>query len=352
MDLFEQPEQRLGDDRNVPVILHELEPRRNAFEHALFLGAREQARGNVGRLSRCDRRKRLAHADAVERRIDLFDVDVALRALLRNPCGGEVMLHHRDPAVVGGAGDVDLVLVDVAERDLLEVMLVRVDGRSDERVREARRFDRLAVAHELHVGARLDRSRADVLDFRVDADHVAAARERVGLDDLHAALDRRLEGQLQRFLSVLERAGAGDRRVDVVMIREIAADEARACEIRVFGRAIEQRDVQRRGLRIGILGQDELIERTAARIDLAVVDVGAEVNQLRGRLRLGRRRAAHRSGGRARRRGGLGARRVRCGRRRAGAGLVRRVREEHRRAAVIALPVVEQHDSRHEEDRP
>ena len=187
------------------------------------------------------------------------------------------MLHHRDPAVVGGSGEVFLVLVDVAERHLLEVVLLGVDSRSDERVREARRFHRLVVAHQFHIDRRRDRRRADVLDLRVDADHIAAARERVGLDDLHATLDRRLEAELER-LGVARQIVrlVRHRRVDVVVVREIAAEQTRARQIRMVRGAVEQRDDQIRLLAVALLDERQLRQRAAARVDLAVIDVGAE----------------------------------------------------------------------------
>ncbi|ABA49432.1 hypothetical protein BURPS1710b_0305 [Burkholderia pseudomallei 1710b] len=346
VNLLEQPEQRLRDDRHPAVILHELQARRDAFEHPLFLRAGEQARGHVGRLARRDRRDRLLHADAVQRRVDLLDVDVALRARLWNPGGREVVLNHRDPAVVGGRDVIGLVLVDVAERDLLEVLLIRVHRRPEERMREHRRLDRRVVAHELHVYARRHGRGADVLDLRVDADHVAAARERVRLHHLHAALHRRFERQLQRVLVGRERRRAGHLRIDVVVIREIAAEQARAREIRVVRRVIEQRHRQVGLLAVARLRQRQLRERAAARVDLAIVDVGREAHELRLRRRRGRRGGRARRGRRQRirrRRRARARRAIAVSRVRRGVRL-RDVREEHRRASVGPLPVVEQHD--------
>ena len=144
-----------------------------------------------------------------------------------------------------GGDVVFLVLVDVAERHLLEVVLLGVDSRSDERVREARRFHRRVVAHQFHIDRRRDRHGTDVLDLRVDTDHIAAARERVGLYDLHATLDRRLEAELER-LGVTRQIVrlVRQRRVDVGMVREIATEQTRARQIRMVRGAVEQRDNQ------------------------------------------------------------------------------------------------------------
>jgi hypothetical protein len=233
------------------------------------------------------------------------------------------VLHHRDPAVVGRVHVVGLVLVEVAEVDLLEVLRVRVDRRPEERMREHRRFDGRVVAHQFQVQRRRDRRGADVVDLGVDADHVAAARERVGLHDLHAALHRRLERQLQRVLVARQRRRARIQlRVDVVVVREVAAEQARARQIRVAGRVIEQRDVQVRLLAVALLLQRELRERAAARVDFAVVHVGREHElRLRGRCRRRRRGA------------GCGGGRFTCGRRRARA----RCAARGRGAVCVAL---------------
>lgn len=237
-----------------------------------------------------------------------------------------------------------LVLVDVAEGDLLEVLLVGIDGRPEEGVREQRRFHRRAVAHDFHVDGRRDRGRADVVDLGVDADHVAAAREGIGLHHLHAALLLRLEGQLHAVLAGRQRAGvARRRRVQVVVVREVAARHAGARQVGVILGVVEQRDEQVGLLAVAFLLQRQLRQRAAARVDLAVIDVGRELHQ----LRLGDRRG----GIGCRGRGGRQGRRRAAGRRgaaarigRGGAGGLRDVREEHRLASMGTLPVVVQHD--------
>jgi hypothetical protein len=140
-------------------------------------------------------------------------------------------------------------------------------------------------------------------------------------------------------------------RIDVVVIREIAAEQARARQIGVARGVVEQRDEQVGLLAVAGLLQRELRERAAARVDLAVIDVGRELHELRLRGR-GRRRG-RRAGGRRRHVTGCRRRaRARCAARGGRGSRLRGVREEHRRAPMEALPVVEQHDRRHEEDHP
>src|SRR5476651_2754354 len=69
-------------------------------------------------------------------------------------------------------------------------------------------------------------------------------------------------------------------REDVVVVREVAAEQARAREIRVRRGVIEERDVQIRLLAVTFLHERQLRQRAAARIDLAGVDVRGKIHEL------------------------------------------------------------------------
>ena len=99
------------------------------------------------------------------------------------------------------------------EVDLLELVLLVVDDRADERRGRHRALhaDLLDVAHQLEIRFRLDRRRAGVRDLERDVDHVAAAMERQRLHDLVAVGGGRLQLHLQRVGARRKRARAGQR---------------------------------------------------------------------------------------------------------------------------------------------
>jgi hypothetical protein len=155
--LFQQPEQRLGEDRQPAVVLHQFQARGDLLEHALFLRAGEQAGIGADRCARGQLTQRLLDTHAVQVRVDLLGVEAVLLAGLRNPGRCEVVLHHRHPAVVGGGRHGGLALGDVFEGELVVLVGVRVDRRARERAVELRFLDLAAVARQFQVQRRRNR---------------------------------------------------------------------------------------------------------------------------------------------------------------------------------------------------
>jgi hypothetical protein len=145
--------------------------------------------------------------------------------LVDQPRRQEIVLHHRDPAVVA-AGLVARLLARAALLDRLEVDLVvvralGVDPRAGEGEVQARAAGRIvAVADELQVQARVDRRVRRVDDLVLHADDVVAASEGVGLDQLDAADRIALERHLQLVLAAAERALARQNVHRRVMVRQ------------------------------------------------------------------------------------------------------------------------------------
>ena len=257
------------------------------------------------------------------------------------------MLHHRHPAAVGRGRHVCLALVDVGEGDLVELVAVGVHGRAGERAVEARLLNRAAVAGQFHVQRRVDRCGAVVGHVKARVDHVAAALEDVRLDQLGAAL---VGGQRDGDIvagAQITRAGRGRKHRRVV--REIAADDARARQIGALDAAVEEH--HRVAIVVLLVQQLQLGDDRAGRVDGGAHHVGRDDDLFRSRCLRDC----------ARGRSGLGAcgcrcgalRHVACGRaaRCGSRGRLRR-REEHRLVAIRALPVVEQQDNRQREDHP
>jgi hypothetical protein len=105
-----------------------------------------------------------------------------------------------------------LALLDVL-KSILWNFLAGVDGRAGEGRIEGRLARQLvAVAHQLQVQLRRHRRAAGVHHFVLHVHVIDAALERVGLDQLHAALHRRLELHHQLVGAVLQRAVAAAAR--------------------------------------------------------------------------------------------------------------------------------------------
>ena len=187
MQLVEQPEQRLRQHFEHAVVLYQFQAWCQGGELVLFLRTDEELVRSGRCRSRRERRQGVNHADRVHLAVDLLGEEFARTSFIVEPGAGEIMLHHGDPAVVGGLLDVDLALVDVGEFDLAELGLVGISGRAGEgrvKARAARASD--AVAHQLHIDLRGQGSRADIDDFMFDADDIVAALEGIGLDQLDA----------------------------------------------------------------------------------------------------------------------------------------------------------------------
>ena len=143
------------------------------------------------------------------------------------------MLDHPDPAVVGGlrvgrlARRIGGLLVDLGKLDLLELVLLVVDGGPDECRRRHRALrDRLfAVAHQLEVRLRRNRRAAVVRNVERGVDHVAAAMKRQHLRHFVTLRVRRLELQVDRAFAGSERTRARQRLVRRAMVGHALADQ-------------------------------------------------------------------------------------------------------------------------------
>jgi hypothetical protein len=127
----------------------------------------------------------------------------------------------------------------------------RVDGRAGEGGIEGRLARQLvAVAHQLQVQLRRHRRGAGVHHLVLHGHVVGAALQRVGLDQLHAALHRRLELHHQLVGAVLQRAVAAEGHHRLVR-REVAADQAALRQVDALGALVHQheRRLRRRGAR-------------------------------------------------------------------------------------------------------
>ncbi|MNS94765.1 hypothetical protein D3C72_1289920 [compost metagenome] len=263
------------------------------------------------------------------------------------------MLHHRHPAVGGGSRHGGLALGDVLEAQLVILVGIGVDGRASEGAVELRLLDLAAVARQFQVQRRRDRRRAGVGHVEARIHHIAALVEDVSLHELHAVL---LGGQHHfELVLAVQRTRTRRNREHRGVVGQVAADQARTRHVGAVGITFEQHD--RLAVLLVVLEHLQAGQDAAGRVDLGTQVVGGDHHLLARGLGGGLRGSRHR----ARRRGTRGGRCVRLGHvalrrgaaRAAGRGGLLRVgaREEHRRVAVGALPVVvEQHEGHREDD--
>jgi hypothetical protein len=369
VQLGQQPEQRLRQHGEPAVVLDQFEAGRELAQLVLFLRAGEQARVERLRGPRGQRAERHDHADRV-----LVGVDLAREELARpffvggrtqQPGAREIVLHHRDPAVVGGGVVVGLVgggaLLDVLEVDLLELGRIGVDRRAGEGEIEARLAGRrVAVAYELVIQLRHHRHGRGVDHVVPDRHHVAASLEGVGLDQLDAADLGRLELDLEPVLAVLQRElarhQAEHRQVIGQRRAALRGDQAGLRLVEPAGRLVEQHDVLVAIGVVGLLQQFEANHRAPQRVDGGLDQIGRDVDLLRLQRDAGRSRSiddSRRWRGDGRRQGAGDGGRCRTGRRRAtGHGLRHLGPAEQRGLSVVLVPRIPQQDERHREHHP
>ena len=127
-------------------------------------------------------------------------VEVSRRPVLGQPRRHEIVLDHRDPAVLAFLRIAGLALGNVAETDLVILVLLSEQGHSRESG-YPRGFAgrRMVVADELVVGGQLQRCGTAILDDITHVDHIAAAMKGQGLDHLPGAT-RLCGGELEHDL--------------------------------------------------------------------------------------------------------------------------------------------------------
>ena len=192
------------------------------------------------------------------------------------------MLDHRDPAVVRIlgvrelAGRVGRFLVEFAEFDLLELVVLVVDHRAMKRHRRHRilRALGLRIAGELVVRERRDRRRAGIRDVVGDVDHVSAAVERQHLHDAIAVRRHRLQPQIDAIGASLEFARTRFGCVDSAMVGHSLTEETRLCDERPLGRPQEREVGFRLVTGIVILEEGDLRDLAPGGIDLRAIEVG------------------------------------------------------------------------------
>jgi len=179
-----------------------------------------------------------------------------------------------------------------------------------------------------------------------DADRVAAALERPGLDKLDAPHLFRLEAQRQLALTVLELAFTGKAH-GALVVGQLTADEACLCHVDAVTTLVEEHEILFRVQQIRMATQFGMHQRAALGVKTQPVKIGFDINQFaHGRRRLRRRhlpRTGHNGAGRwhCSRRGWRGGHCGRLGLRKEG-GLV----------AVVDLPLVPQQDHGKAKDHP
>ena len=219
--------------RENAVVDDEVEALGKPRELVLLLRPDVERNANFAGRARRDRADRNDHPRRVEAAVELPRVELARRLLVvaRQPCGDEVVLHHRDPAVVGVLGvrklpgRVGRELVELAEFDLLELVGLVVDDRAGKRHRGHRvvRALRLRIARELVVGKRRDGRGAGIRDVVGDIDHVRAAMERQHLHDPIAVRRHRLQLEIDPIGAGRELARTRLGGVDGAMVRHALA---------------------------------------------------------------------------------------------------------------------------------
>ncbi|EXI74910.1 MAG: hypothetical protein AW07_01521 [Candidatus Accumulibacter sp. SK-11] len=113
------------------------------------------------------------------------------------------MLDHRDPAVVGLRRELGLSSLDIAEADLLELLLVGEDGWTGEgRHHRTLAVGCLDIALQLIVRVCYEFLLAGVLDLVLQPDQITAALERVDLGHPDTVACFRFEAQNQ-FLGII-----------------------------------------------------------------------------------------------------------------------------------------------------
>ena len=263
VQLVQQPIQRLGQHGQPAVVLHQVKARRQGFQHFFFLRPTVELVAQRFGLARRQIGKGRDHAYGIEVGVDLAHKIFTRYAIGQQPSTGKVVLNHGHIAVGGCLVDFGLVLFDVTELEFLVFFGIGVDGRSGEREIERRfAFRLVAVTHQLHVQQRRHAGLTVVHHLVLDIDHVAAALEGVGLDELDAIHFSRFESQNQFFLTRFEAALAAEGHGCFVG-RKITPDQAGLCQIHTAGALVKQDHLLFRVNQVAVLGEFRTHQRAA-----------------------------------------------------------------------------------------
>ena len=202
--MVEQPEQRLGEHGEDPVIHGQSQPGRDFIEHVLFFGAGEEARFKHVLLSGRHRHLVGCHRQRIAVRGLTVDQPGGVLGRLigfGNPCAQEIMLHHAGPAA--GNHVAILFVAEVVELQLLKLFLGAVDSRTVEAdglgVGEHHAIGtRTAGALQTQVATAFPRGVALVAYFKAMFHNVGATPEHPGLNHFQAVFiapgQRHLDG--------------------------------------------------------------------------------------------------------------------------------------------------------------
>ena len=110
VDEFQQLKQRLGDEPQPTVVDGQIQVRRDGCHFVLNGRADPQNAFQLVGLTRLHQYRLRFIADGDNAVAEVGGVEVVGTAVLRNPCGGEVLLQHRHPTVFGA--DVQVFVID------------------------------------------------------------------------------------------------------------------------------------------------------------------------------------------------------------------------------------------------
>src|SRR5450830_161043 len=375
VDVFHDPEDRLGDDGQPAVVLDQFQARRNGFQQVRDLRTRVQLAVQRSRGARRQRWQGNYVADGVQIGRQFLGEDVACNVCWRYESRDKEVLRNSKPSAVrflrmqalhGRVRAFFLIFqgrfFDFLERQLLVLVLRRVQGWARVAAVEEGITDRfIAVMNQLHVQLWRDWRGAHVRYTIAHIDHIIAAGKGKRLGQLDAALHR-FHHQLN-LLAVTQGAYARLYRETGVMRRERTADQARLRHISMVRAFVKQHFIFLASVRLASIEQAEAAAKPARiaralelqqfqtldlgtqRVDIDLDDIGGDGNALAlesgGISAIARRACRHTAGRRQNGRGwGNGGLR----------GLFR-VRGEHRRLAVRDHPFVPenyQRDGKHD----
>jgi len=257
------------------------------------------------------------------------------------------VLHHGHIAIGRCLVDFGLVLFDVGELDLGVLLGFGVDSGAGEGGIEGRFAGGLvAIAHQLQVQLRRHGGSALVDHLMLDADGVAAALERVALDQFDAVHLVRFKAQGQLVLAVLELALAGKAH-DALVRGQLPTDQTGLGHINTVFAFVKQHKILFGIHQVRVLHQLGMHQRTAFGVKAQLVQIGFDINpfalccwcrRCRHLTRTGRR--SHSGRHRSRRSRRLGGR---CG---------LDLGKESGLVAVVDLPLVPQQDHGEAKNHP
>ena len=292
MDRLQAPEDRLGDDVE-PAVIDDLDKVLGTntaigdrfgqlAQFGLNLRSGKQRHRSADLATRRDRRYRNDHP-SLNHRIGAINpphVELARQLFRRNPSRHEVVLDHGQPAVVSLGVELGLALLDIAEIDLLIVILRRINGRSGKGADRTRlAFRLLFIALQLVVSARRQGLATTIVDFVRHINKIAVAIEGQNLRNLDAIDDRRFETQLNRLRITREFTRPGHCRKYRLVIGQAIAHQPTLCDVLVL--RSEQREILALVRCRLVARQFKAHQIAALRRDLGNVTIGLDTDRFR-----------------------------------------------------------------------